>query len=492
MRRSQSKNAFVGETWLVPANRRCEMRLTAVSLCVLLFWTCKPAGQDASVASGVQDVQSAGPGDFAEDSEALDQAVAQLLQVEAQLAAIAKGQNQAALTGDDEALAPDNEDGSGAMTGEASLQLTGQGASGSVADLGPLDPGDGGQMMADPAYQNIFSHFDLEASPESASPASGLSLQDASAASSVWSAGPMSVDDLSASELDASTWSMAWVKNLSLFEDSKSAPEALALTRDEGASFSLADCMPRASSVPIDQSYRKRAREVMATQKRAVATMAKIRAEIQRAPSSQVAQNLGKMLKVAQNTATVATQQFGKMMRLMTFAAGRIAPVAGAATMIAGIAVGIAEAVNIKQSGGSDAAAAAEVLSGMGLAGAIPAVIACGDCSPAEKAAAFFKGFFGIDFTERANCRAGFEPIGCCICRKIGCDSYYDDLAATCHRGIRTKNSVYTGANCYGDICGLTTGKGCRKCPNDAKDWVFRGCYCELPPHSYSKETYSP
>jgi hypothetical protein len=207
------------------------------------------------------------------------------------------------------------------------------------------------------------------------------------------------------------------------------------------------------------------------------------------AEKNRLVQNYQKV----QAQANAVLDEFSTAMKYLKFGA-KITAVAGAAAQVVGWALGIAEAVDIKKTcttGDCDAKAAAAVLSGMGIAGAIPAVLACDNCSPQQKAAAFFKGFFGIDFAAQAKCAPGFEAVGGYICRKTGCEPGYTDLAATCHRPAKIIPSLFTGADCRGDICGLTTGRGCRACPkDDGTPWHFDGCTCRRDPVSYSKQTY--
>ncbi len=201
---------------------------------------------------------------------------------------------------------------------------------------------------------------------------------------------------------------------------------------------------------------------------------------------------LVKNYQQVQTQAKAVLNEFSTSMKYLKFGA-KITAAAGAAAQMVGWALGIAEAVDIIKtctSGNCDAKAAEAVLSGMGIAGAIPAVIACDNCSPQQKAAAFFKGFFGIDFAAEAKCAPGFEAVGGYICRKTGCEPGYTDLAATCHLPAKIITSLFTGADCRGDICGLTTGRGCRACPEDGIAWKLDGCTCRRDPVSYSKQIY--
>lgn len=114
-------------------------------------------------------------------------------------------------------------------------------------------------------------------------------------------------------------------------------------------------------------------------------------------------------LKAAQGEATNAAKGFGsamKTVRVAKVASGalKLVPVVGYLAEGAALGMSIAEAVEIKKNGGSDSAAAAAVLAGYGIAGAIPAILACENCTPDEKAAAFFSGFFGIDFSSLVIC----------------------------------------------------------------------------------------
>ena len=111
----------------------------------------------------------------------------------------------------------------------------------------------------------------------------------------------------------------------------------------------------------------------------------------------------------AQKSAQTASSAFSEAvesLRPVRAVTGELSLVPGVGELLqaAAFAVTIAEAVDIKKQGGSDAKAAAAVLSGLGIAGAVPALLACQDCSPSEKAAAFFSGFFGVDFTGLVVC----------------------------------------------------------------------------------------
>ncbi len=178
------------------------------------------------------------------------------------------------------------------------------------------------------------------------------------------------------------------------FEDQEKATEG----------FSLASC---GTSLSIDQNARANGRQVGEDVARKVDEVRRAAQDLANLPSnasSEAVSAAQQVLREKQLAAKAAAGAGKKLFQAAKFAGGKIIPVVGAAAEVVGLALGIAEAVDIKKNGGSDAAAAAAVLSGMGLAGAIPAVIACEDCSPDEKAAAFFSGFLGIDFTHLVVC----------------------------------------------------------------------------------------
>jgi hypothetical protein len=127
------------------------------------------------------------------------------------------------------------------------------------------------------------------------------------------------------------------------------------------------------------------------------------------APNAEAQNAARARLKAAQTEATSAAKSLAPLMKsvkVVRVASGalKLVPVLGYMAEGAALGIGIAEAVQIKQQGGSDSAAAAAVLSGFGIAGAIPAILACENCTPDEKAAAFFSGFFGIDFSSLVIC----------------------------------------------------------------------------------------
>ena len=158
-----------------------------------------------------------------------------------------------------------------------------------------------------------------------------------------------------------------------------------------------------ASRVEYDRSAKEKGKKIANDVLGAVDAVRQAEMAAINAPRDQVG-SLREVVLQKQVMAKRAASSFKSALELMRFSPGRIIPIAGAAAEVIGLAMGIEEAVNIKKGGGSDAAAAAAVLGGWGLAGAIPAVIACEDCTPDEKAAAFFSGALGIDFTHLVVC----------------------------------------------------------------------------------------
>lgn len=126
------------------------------------------------------------------------------------------------------------------------------------------------------------------------------------------------------------------------------------------------------------------------------------------APNEEAQRAARASLRAAQTEATNATKSLAPYIKsvkvIRASGALKLVPVLGYMAEGAALGMGIAEAVQFKQNGGSDSAAAAAVLSGYGIAGAIPAILACENCTPEEKAAAFFSGFFGIDFSSLVIC----------------------------------------------------------------------------------------
>lgn len=238
--------------------------------------------------------------------------------------------------------------------------------------------------------------------------------------------------------------------------------------------------------VTVDQKARQKAKSAVVAIRKAVLQLNRAKVQLQKSPADQLNPAL-KQVTDATDQARIATRQASSAIKKMKFVGGKIIPVVGAVAEVAGTALGIVEAVHIKQEGGSDAAAAATVLEGWGMAGAIASVVAaCEDgCDDDERACSFFRGLMGIDFCAQANCNAGYEAVGCCICRQKGCQPLYDDLGATCHRGAQIVSADNSGCPWH-DKCGLTTAKGCSKC----EDASFRndGCTCRRDPHSYSKK----
>jgi hypothetical protein len=236
--------------------------------------------------------------------------------------------------------------------------------------------------------------------------------------------------------------------------------------------------LPRA-----DENSKKTTQNAVKDIKQSIDEMQRAQAAMDATPDSAVRAAQLERFNIARGKAKVAVSTTRGIFNKIKIVGGRIVPYAAAAAEVAGFALGIAEVV---QTGKTGVDAAAIIMEGLGIAGGIVAVAACDNCTPDQKAAAFFKGFFGIDFTLKARCVPGFEAIGSNICRKIGCPPGYRDDGATCFSDAKIIGSANAECPWY-DKCGLATARGCSSCP--AGYWND-GCTCRINPSAKGKDIY--